>query len=411
MNHKKRMKKIISLLALCMLLTLLPVVSMQASASSGDDEENVLSALGFDTSEEPDDYIAGDGASTPYGVDVTTVAPVSELYTIGSDIIDGALLYGNNLDLGATTDELIGSATTVGHHMPGTAYQATAGSFDGSGLDGQVATLVVTQNGTDGVYSYDLDLKLIDPNVLTSLVAYNQASKTLIDDSSEFANMGKSVGEDVEDYSEDPIMLQAYLEVAAGDFDGDSVDEIAVYIPEQDNPRVVVYQLQAGDGEDWQTPSAWKVQFTYALSYQNYVPNQVGLTACDMTGDGVDDLGITWGDLHNSTSYTASKAVVLCGSNAGHPLQTSVNVPITPYNGYGMLRASMAFGDADGDGKDNDLVISGQSIYDYYKAGEGNLNAWSRYIAAYRYDSDTKSFTPSVESNINMQDGELRGVV
>ena len=122
------MKKMTSLLlTLCMILALLPAVSMPAAAA-GADEEDALSALGFDTSEEPDDYIAGDSASTPFGADITMVAPVSELYTMRK--VGGASLYGDDLELDATTEALVDSGKYAGSSlMLPTTYQAAAGSF------------------------------------------------------------------------------------------------------------------------------------------------------------------------------------------------------------------------------------------------------------------------------------------
>lgn len=197
-------------------------------------------------------------------------------------------------------------------------------------------------------------------------------------------------------------MYQGYLQIAAGDFDGNGIDEIAVYIPYDTNPRIKVFQLQEA-GTQWQSPDAWTLIKEYALSYDTYIPNQVGLTACDMTGDGIDDLGIAWGGLYSSTEYVASQAVVLRGSKAGDALETEIAVPISNYEDYGILSASLAFGDVDGDGKEDDLVLSGQSIYDLFTAGAGNINPWTRYLAAYKYDSDDESFTLSVETDVDLQ--------
>ena len=344
MNRVKKMTSL--LLTLCMLLSLLPAVSIPAAAA--DDDENVLRALGFDTGSVPDGYDSGEDASSPYGVPVTTVAPVKELYSIGDSEFDGAMLYGNNLKIDATTEELVDSGTYAGFHVHASAYQAVAGNFDGNGLEGQVALLTLVRSDSDGDYTYDLNLTFVDPTKLTNSSDYQQNTRHLMDDVATFANSSVFI----DDYEETPVLYQGYLQIAAGDFDGNGIDEIAVYIPYDTNPIVKVFQLQA-DGTQWQTPSAWKLIKNYALSYDTYAPNQVCLTACDMTGDGIDDLGITWGGLYMDMSYTAGKAVVLRGSKDGDPLQTELPVPISNYENYGLLGVSMAFGDVDGDGKDN----------------------------------------------------------
>ncbi len=380
---KKRLHKFLSIaLALIFIIGLLPAVSTPASAA--DDEEDALAALGFDTAEAPDGYDSS-SESSPYGTAVTTVSPVSELYVSGGSVGVGTL-YGDDVELGVDATELFGSGKNVGSSILGPSA-AVAGSFDGSGLDGQVAALQYSTANSR--------LLLIFKEIENSTSTYT--SKTVWDgESTEFANGGTTV----EDTSTTSVLLQNYLQISAGDFNGDGTDEIAVYIPEQGSPRVVVYQLQPGDGETWGTSAAWVKQYTYDLSYDTYVPNQVSLTAGDMNGDGVDDLGITWG-AYFMPAYSASKAVVLCGSKSSDSLFDDTHtLSLGTVNGYGFVRVSMALGDADGDGK-NELVISGQSIYDL--ADGQDRNPYTRYIAVYEYNSTTSSFVCSASTNVDLK--------
>ncbi len=392
---KKRLHKFLSIaMTLIFIIGLLPAVSLPAAAADDEDEENVLSALGFDTSAEPDGYVAGEDSSSPYGVKNTAVAPVKELYTIG---IAGADLYGDNLDMAATTKEWVDSSKGVGMPLNATAYQGVAGNFDGNGLDGQVALLRMYRSGTDKNATYNLDLNFIDPTTTMDIFDYSSSTRRIMVDVKKFANSSTFI----DDFIDFPNLYQGYLQIAAGDFDGNGIDEIVVYIPYDTNPRIKVFQLQESSTQ-WQTPDAWTLIKEYPLSYNTYAPNQVGLTACDMTGDGIDDLGITWGGIFSATERVASQAVVLRGSKAGDALETEIAVPISDYEGYGILSASLAFGDVDGDGNEDDLVLSGQSMYDFFTAEDGNRNPWTRYLAAYKYDSDNENFTLSVETNVDL---------
>ncbi|MEA5038625.1 MAG: S-layer homology domain-containing protein [Clostridiaceae bacterium] len=388
---RERTKKVISmLLTICLLFSLLPAISppvAAASSPSSTDDENALSALGFDTSAEPDGYDDSESAANPYGVDSVTVAPVSELYT--ATPASGAL-YGDGLKLYATQTEFYADKDTLtGLPSSYSAYRSAAGCFDGSGLSGQVATAAVKSNvGT--TTTYDLDLFLTDP-----ASGESSAAVQLLTGCSAFANAGKGI----EDYSDSGLFLR-YLQIAAGDFNGDGTDEIAVYIPEQGSPRIEVYQLQAPEGETWQTASAWELRWTYYLSFDTYVPNLVSLTTGDMTGDGVDDLGITWGTVATN-AFGASKAVVLHGDKTGSYLQES-SVFNLSYNGYGITRAAMALGDVDGDGK-NELVIAGQSLYDM----NSKSNIYTRYIATYDFYNETGAFTLSASGDIDLGSGYM----
>lgn len=46
----------------------------------------------------------------------------------------------------------------------------------------------------------------------------------------------------------DQFHLQNYLKVATGDFNGDRIDEIAVYVAERKKPHIEVYQYKKISG-------------------------------------------------------------------------------------------------------------------------------------------------------------------
>lgn len=383
-------KKAISLwLCLCLLLGVLPVISPPVMAAA-DDEETALGALGFDDQEEPDGFVSGDEAATPYGVDVTTVAPVSELYLLSSF---GESLFGHDLALGVSSEQFLASGQASHDLNFFSGYQAAAGSFDGSGLDRQVAMITLGDGSAEK--SFDLVLRITDP--AEGMTLEQMPAISLLDDCQGFAN-GIDTLVSEKDY------VQNYLQLAAGDFNGDGTDEIAVYLPEAGNPRVVVYQARPEDGETWKDASVWEELITYVLPYSTIVPNMVSLAVGDATGDGVDDLALSWGGRLDYSLYEASKAVVLSGSKAGQALQESISLPLGTEQGKGFLRGSLAFGDGDGDGKE-ELVFSGQSIYDLTAKGD-DFKLYTRQIALFEYNLEEESLVRAFASNVDLKDGD-----
>ena len=103
----------------------------------------------------------------------------------------------------------------------------------------------------------------------------------------------------VENFLENPYQLKNYLQVATGDWNGDGTDEVAVYVPELGNSRIVVYSLQITSSDDpkeaYKDASKWKVAWTYPLNEGDVVSNMVSLVSGDVDEDGIDDLACTWG--------------------------------------------------------------------------------------------------------------------
>lgn len=390
-------KWISSVLAVLLVLSFWLLIADSALAATSADDANALSALGFDTSAEPEGYNSSADAANPYGVNSTTVSPVGELYTATGS--SGAL-YGDNLSLGVSANSFYADKDAVAAAPAYNAYRTAAGSFTGNGLNGQLATVAaniyqddVTTTDVDET-AYSLDLYLSDPKS-GDPVADSQKISLLVR-SQIFGNVGRY---DKEDFAKYPYQLQNYLQVAAGDFTGDGIDEIAVYIPERGNSRVEVYQLQIGTGENaesiWKNADKWKLLWTHYLREGTYVSNMVSLTAGDMTGDGVDDLGITWGVYYGQSYKTSCQAVVLHGSKSGKVLQTSTGIDLT-FDGTQIVRAALALGDSDGDGK-NELVLGGQLVSDI---DNGDCN--TRFLAAYDFYNKSGEFICTAAGNMDI---------
>ena len=195
-----------------------------------------------------------------------------------------------------------------------------------------------------------------------------------------------------ENFAENPYQLKNYLQVATGDWNGDGIDEVAVYIPEVGNSRIVVYALQklTGDGDDaYKNPNKWGVAWTYYLREGDVVSNMVSLVSGDVDQDGIDDLACTWGYYYGPEQNIGSRAVVMFGGKDTNLLKRSQEFGLS-YGASNIVRASFAFGDLAGSGEET-LILCGQSDADL-KGGKD-----SRYVALYTWNGS--GFTSSMAQN------------
>ena len=124
-----------NLLTICMLLSLLPMSAFAAPGGESADisEMNALEAIGIDTSVAPEGYDAND-TSNPYGKNVTTVNPVSELLLMTEEKLAG--------EEGAASADFNLKATLNGH------ANGTLDTYDKFMSDSNSkANLVATSNG------------------------------------------------------------------------------------------------------------------------------------------------------------------------------------------------------------------------------------------------------------------------
>ena len=458
-----KMKRwISSLLVAAMLAGIIitgPLTLPAAAASSASADSDALSALGIDTSKAPDGYDEN-STENPYGRNTIAMAPVYELYTVGLNktvipqasgtntaantlqgklygdkqwgVTDSSTILNNNvvektLAAGNTTvtstnttiggnNYLTGSTNTTTKLSDGTTYamaDVAAGKFvkedknAGTTLQSQIAMVYagnLTKNAglylrfgdaVSGVYGDPITLLSTDKTI-------GNPTLTLTGEN------GEKTDKLAENFAENPYQLKNYLQVATGDWNGDGLDEVAVYIPEVGNSRIVVYalQLEANDKENaYQQPGKWGVAWTYYLAEDNnlnVVSNMVSLVSGDVDQDGIDDLSAAWGYYYGPTQNKGSKAVVMFGGKDKDILKRSQQFDLT-YGSSNIVRASFAFGDiTSSDQSQKTLVLCGQSDADL-KAGNQN----TRYVALYAWNG--KSFTASVNKNFDLFEKDKDG--
>ena len=421
-----------NLLTICMLLSLLPMSAFAAPGGESADisEMNALEAIGIDTSVAPEGYDAND-TSNPYGKNVTTVNPVRELLLMTEEKSAGkagatsayfnlkATLNGHangTLDTYngfmsddnskantvaksngvantaiASDDGILVEDAALKNVAGGFAATAVAaGNFDGNtdGLEKQYALLSLKRNadGTPG----SLQLQVLDAYDGNGSSA---KARTLVSDFGSFGNP--------EDRAGYTYQAQNYLQMAAGDFDGNGIDEIAVYIPDSAAPRIEVYQYQQKTGasgtayqdvkDNWAI--AWNYDITKMGAGKEYVPNMVSLLAGDINEDGIEDLALTYSYFYGADNYDSGRAAVLFGGTKDM-LSTYRDFPLVSTEGDSIVRAAFAFGELTGVGT-NSLVLGGQSAKDLL-AG----NIYSRYAAVYKFNGS--GFTIVTDKNFDL---------
>ena len=284
------------------------------------------------------------------------------------------------------------ASTDLGESFKFALSSVAAGNFDGNsdGLAAQTA-MVYTSD-----YSNNGGIYLRFGNAESGL--YGSNAKELLSTTKKIGNPElTSDGKLVENFAENPYQLQNYLQVATGDWNGDGIDEVAAYVPEEDNSRIIFYALQLTSADDEETAyldaSKWSVVWTYYLHEANVVSNMVSFTSGDVNMDGTDDLAATWGYYYGPSQNIGSTAVVMFGAKGTKMLTVSQQFSLT-YGSSNIVRASFAFGDMAGSDSDV-LILCGQSDADL-KAG----NTQSRYVALYSWNGE--AFTSSMYQNFDL---------
>jgi len=412
-NASRRIVSVI--LVVTVLFTSLPFSTQTASAADSLDDIDAFDAIGIET-EVPETV---DLASTdnPYGTDRIDVISVNELFEASvSDVDDqqDANLYGHQSKMLTSQEEFYNDQSvpkdsdnplTPGGYY---AYSAASGDFTGTGQNDMVVTVAAgnwdmtsddpnTQKGAHaGLYLY----------ITNPVTGETSTVKTLLNTSAIIGNIGRY---EEENFGEAPYQLQNYLQVATGDFDGDGIDEIVVYIPQgggatnTSNSRVEVYKLKYTDAStpqnNYLTQGNWEKAWTYYFYEGNYVSNMVSLSTGDFNRDGTDDLAMSWGVYYSSNYKNTSKAAILYGDKSNQMLQQEKPFDLS-YGNSQLVRAAFAYADINGDDT-QELILGAQSEDDI---NNGLMN--TRVINLYNYNGPLDRFIPYSSDNFSLVDYE-----
>ena len=455
-GNRRGTKTLSLLLSLVLCLNLLPAEVLAAQTGSTDAGRTVFDALGFST-KAPEGYEQDESlAGTPYGKTYTTMAEVDELFTFEPYRVSGAKrdttyhsLYGHNNALQGSVSGTLSNPeqgpVTVKGNINGPITLQVEGNFsrDNQGQKKNVAFINMnyvtvdkdTRNkvATDKGALVNFDLGVMNPRTGQSDVFYCATQYATDFDPSVPASsmlhkydavplyLGNSGDKNEKKYNDastsDEATLefnaaytaQNYLELATGDFDGDSIDEIAVYIGEINNPRVEIWKLQEQDGDGYLNPGhyadhdyfdvdtgkrTWKIAWTYPLNQygSGKVPNMVSLSAADYDKDGIDDLAVSWG-YFGSGAIQPSRATIMMGADNNKMMTRKYSFDLKS-GGTDIYRASFTAGDVDNDGY-NELVMGGSLA---------NSDRNSRYLAVYEWNGS--GFSIVAEQNFKLFEEE-----
>ena len=377
----------------------------------------VLGRLGFDTSEMPDDYDP-DATTNPYGSDVTTLKEVEELLVLqNSGSGASSTLYGHNKNLDGKyatfkADPLVKSECIdfLSEHDYVSAVKC---DITGDGRDSAIAIAYTHYTYTISGISNDskVYMRIIDP--------VNNVK------SDEFVIGDLGANRLIFNY-----IIQSQIQITAGDYDKDSIDEIAVYAPSgtrDGRNRVTFFDLI--DGKKCENPyskASWRESWNYMLPLSDAqiincsstlnpvlgrnIYNNLDLTSGDADNDGICDLIVSYGasatkeygliaavegQEQEIVRSIPSKSVLLYGSDSGQMLRDSQEIS---YGGQNLIRVSFAFGDVDDDGNE-DMFIAGQ-LQD-----EQSTNT-TRVLGKYIYDSDAGGMALESIQDIKVVDGK-----
>ena len=283
-----------------------------------------------------------------------------------------------------------------------------AGNFDGNtkALEAQtVMAYTKDYSHYGGIYLKFGDAKTGSYGKEKEVLPAGESSGKTIGNPGLMITDNDGTSQQAENFAENPYQLKNYLQVATGDWNGDGFDEVAVYVPEKGNSRIVVYALQLNnDDKDkngivkknvYTDPSKWGTAWTYSLKEGEVVSNMVSLVSADVNQDGIDDLACTWGYYFGPENNVGSKAVVMFGGKGTEILKENQDFSLT-YGNSNIVRGSFLFGDLTGSGEES-LILCGQSDSDL-KAG--NIN--SRYVAAYTWNGSTFQISSTLSKNFDL---------
>ncbi len=383
----------------------------------------VLDSIGIDTSKVPETYDPN-STDNPYGSDVTTTIEMSELVKFNTSAPNGenSFLYGDRAKLDGEYQTLESSVRKSDAAVSGPGEHAFIAGTDcdvtGSGRSSAVA--IVYSN-----YRHKENGQQSDHNIYMEV--YDPKTGKTFEHPFVISNF---IGNQLRmDYS-----VQSQLQIAAGDFDNDSVDEIAVYVPSKDgteNPRVAIYDLTNGkECADPYWEGAWTNAWNYILpkntaqivditgnesggsvterTYMSNFYNNIDLAAGDADNDGSCDLVISYGasdvfadglDKREVLRSLPSSSVILYGSNGngGHGGQMLEEAQELSYGDEELIRVSFAFGDLDGDGNE-EMLMGGQ----LQKEQETNT---SRFLGKFTYDASAKKMVCETSQNMEIVEG------
>ncbi|MDR0483190.1 MAG: fibronectin type III domain-containing protein [Cellulomonadaceae bacterium] len=366
-----------------------PGVPGPASATSQCSQSTLFSDLGLSTPVPAAYSTSGTPSGTPYGVAQQTFNVSSEVF-VGHDepgiaswdntAARSFQLIGHN----AAPGNFVGTpalSPTVGNKFD--AYATAPGDFSSTTSTKKAIVAIGADTSTNPVSgptdnpNAGLSLFFIDPQTRaqsTPVKLYTGTIGTPHDQNAGYLRY--TAGSDTYNAQ----MLHNYMQIATPDLDGDGIDEIAVWIPDQTDPRIQFFQYKGHEGQ-WNTnnfsPTGWQNIGSHSIKNKNIAINRVSMVAGDFNFDGSDDLGIAVsshhvnndGTLASQTSHSEVQVVLSKGGADGHNF-------IALYEGDLDGIPSLAVGDPLNTGRDS-LLMARVNIQPSSQSAEAHANGYT----------------------------------
>ena len=258
-----------------------------AAGTSRDSAKGEVSKINETAATSVTASLYGDGSGLK---SITDALKKNASASISSDKVTAT---GNYVKLNTGTHKYYESTQTYGQYThknyltglndatseQGVMSDVAAGNFDKNteGKSAQIA-MVYTKgySATGGLYLKFGDAKGTNAGAYGDSIELLSTSKKLGNPDLKLENEnGSASDKNAENFAENPYQLKNYLQVATGDWNGDGVDEVAVYIPEENNSRIAVYALQRTEEDAYKNPSNWALAWTYYLKEDNVVSNMI----------------------------------------------------------------------------------------------------------------------------------------
>lgn len=457
---KKKTNRICSLLlVLCMIAGVCSSFpAVQAKADEGDiDAEytsiDALSDLNFDTGTKELEKAINSGDS-PYGDSPISIKSIYELFSLSSYARDTGFTNSSyeNYNSAYWSDGLASKTWPYASANSSVAFgklnNAVSVAFNGlgNGKDDCIAVLEGLWNEKESITQ--LNLKVIKTEVVNGTNKDVQDTVVIEDEAIcmlPFEVLAYYTG--------------AYFSITAGDYDGDGVDEIAIYHPNNENgPCVKIYdidfqnkkvnikkiiQISSIDtfGSCTRSLFPWN-KFKDVYEYQKYIPI-VDLQTMEQDGDYIDDLIITASHprmdqyvveainkeklstaekLYKSQVQSATKVCICQDALTKNASQTVVTMnwmnqryhdKSDDYGVQVMMNGGVGTGDINNDGV-KEIIVAGNVLED--SSLKNKKWAYSKdemIISTINYNTSTKKYDayPSLAQFISMDSDDYDGAI
>ena len=422
MNSIYRLRIILVFMVLCLIISGLPPFTPGANAEDADDKTSmeIAAGWGFDTSRPEKSLERETLGENPMGAGTSTVSTFGDVpleiavlggrinipylaadrgniyyydnYLPGTDTFTNTGVHENVRDITWSAEKDVRPATTAAADMDGDGIDEIVRYFidvnyngeDPSKYDGDIKSF------NDGVTGYSADFRLhcINTQTGTNIARHKIRTVSRTDQTMFFI-------------PDSTYYWSSYMQMTAGDYDGDGKEEIAVMAPGSDihSGHLFIYGMESGRFAEKYSQEV--NYYSYGIK-DNYFGTAFHLASGDADNDKIDELIFT--QTINVTSVDDCSYICIIDYKDGAYTPVSYK-PIkfgNKQNDSPVGNAGATVGDIDNDGL-NEVVVGGYMVNKdnkdatYTFTGEDGTTVEFEYyrelaMSYLKYDKDTKAY-------------------